>query len=48
MSRRVPDTRKLAALTGWRPARTLDDAILDTIAATRAAQTAATSGLVTS
>jgi UDP-glucose 4-epimerase len=46
MSRRVPDTRKLQALTGWRPTRTLDDAILDTIAAAR--KTAATSGLVTS
>jgi UDP-glucose 4-epimerase len=46
MSRRVPDTRKLQALTGWRPTRTLDDAILDTIAAARASAT--TSGLVTS
>jgi UDP-glucose 4-epimerase len=46
MSRRVPDTRKLQALTGWRPTRTLDDAILDTIAAARA--NATPSGLVTS
>jgi UDP-glucose 4-epimerase len=33
MSRRVPDTRKLTALTGWKPTRTLDETILDTIAA---------------
>jgi UDP-glucose 4-epimerase len=46
MSRRVPDTRKLTALTDWRPIRTLDETILDTIAAARKAP--ATSGLVTS
>jgi hypothetical protein len=27
MERRVPDTTKLEALTGWRPTRSLDDII---------------------
>ena len=32
MERRVPDTGKLEALTGWRPERSLDDVIADVIA----------------
>lgn len=32
MQRRVPDTAKLQALTGWTPTRTLDDILRDTIA----------------
>ena len=31
MQRRVPDTTKLATLTGWRPSRTLDEIIVETI-----------------
>ncbi|MGH9278706.1 MAG: GDP-mannose 4,6-dehydratase [Acidimicrobiales bacterium] len=32
MRRRVPDTTKVGALTGWRPRRTLDDILAETIA----------------
>jgi UDP-glucose 4-epimerase len=32
MERRVPDTTKITALTGWRPTRTLDDILDDVIA----------------
>ncbi|MEX0948087.1 MAG: NAD-dependent epimerase/dehydratase family protein [Acidimicrobiia bacterium] len=32
MARRVPDTGRLAALTGWRSRRTLDDILTETIA----------------
>jgi UDP-glucose 4-epimerase len=32
MSRRVPDTRKIAALTGWLPRRTLDEILEEAIA----------------
>jgi len=35
MTRRVPDTRKLTALTGWQATRTLDDALRDIIAEAR-------------
>ncbi|WP_250214712.1 NAD-dependent epimerase/dehydratase family protein [Acrocarpospora catenulata] len=31
LPRRVPDTSRLRALTGWRPTRNLDDILLDTI-----------------
>jgi UDP-glucose 4-epimerase len=41
MARRVPDTTKLRALTGWRPRRTLDDILTETIAEARADLTAA-------
>lgn len=33
--RRVPDTSKIRALTGWRPARRLDDILRETITQTR-------------
>lgn len=36
MERRVPDTTKLRALTGWRPRHTLDDILTDAIADARA------------
>ncbi|MDQ6839657.1 MAG: GDP-mannose 4,6-dehydratase, partial [Actinomycetota bacterium] len=32
MRRRVPDTAKVQALTGWRPTRSLDDILTETIA----------------
>lgn len=32
IERRVPDTRKLRTLTGWRPTHTLDDILTETIA----------------
>jgi nucleoside-diphosphate-sugar epimerase len=32
MERRVPDTTKLEALTGWKPTRSLDDILDDVIA----------------
>jgi UDP-glucose 4-epimerase len=32
MQRRVPDTGKINALTGWAPSRTLDDILVETIA----------------
>ncbi len=32
MARRVPDTRKIAALTGWQPRRTLDEILKEAIA----------------
>ena len=35
MVRRVPDTGKIAALTGWQPTRSLDETIGDVIAAQR-------------
>jgi UDP-glucose 4-epimerase len=35
MTRRVPDTTKLEALTGWKPSRNLDDILRDTIAEVR-------------
>jgi len=35
MVRRVPDTRKVNALTGWAPTRTLDDILRETIAEAR-------------
>lgn len=35
MERRLPDTMKLRALTGWRPRRTLTDVIADAIAEAR-------------
>lgn len=35
--RRVPDTSKVRALTGWQPTLTLDDILQETIAQTRAA-----------
>ncbi|MEY2472569.1 MAG: UDP-glucose 4-epimerase [Actinomycetota bacterium] len=35
MQRRVPDTTKLRDLTGWVPSRTLDDILVDSIAAAR-------------
>lgn len=35
MTRRVPDTAKLHALTGWTPSRNLDDILNDTIAEIR-------------
>jgi UDP-glucose 4-epimerase len=38
MRRRVPDTSKLHALTGWRPVRTLEDILDDVIAESRAEQ----------
>lgn len=37
MERRVPDTTKLRALTGWRPRHTLADVLTDAIADARAA-----------
>ncbi|GAA4195863.1 NAD-dependent epimerase/dehydratase family protein [Microbispora amethystogenes] len=36
MTRRVPDTGRLRALTGWTPALSLDDILLETIADARA------------
>ncbi|MGI5513248.1 hypothetical protein [Streptomyces sp. CA-106131] len=36
MERRVPDTGKLRALTGWQPRRTLADVLADAIADARA------------
>jgi UDP-glucose 4-epimerase len=36
MERRVPDTTKLEALTGWRPTRSLDDIIEDVVSHERA------------
>lgn len=36
MERRVPDTSKLEALTGWKQSRTLEDILSDTIAEIRA------------
>ena len=45
MQRRVPDTTKMRLLTGWRPTRTLDDILTETIAeaaAERAARATAT------
>ncbi|MDT5038099.1 MAG: UDP-glucose 4-epimerase [Micromonosporaceae bacterium] len=38
MTRRVPDTRRLSSLTGWKPRRALDDALRDIIAEVRAEQ----------
>jgi UDP-glucose 4-epimerase len=35
MQRRVPDTTKLRALTGWTPTRTLDDILRETVAEAR-------------
>ncbi|MDP1794331.1 MAG: GDP-mannose 4,6-dehydratase [Acidimicrobiales bacterium] len=35
MTRRVPDTSKLEALTGWKPTRSLEDILNDTIAEIR-------------
>jgi UDP-glucose 4-epimerase len=35
MNRRVPDTSRIAAVTGWRPRRALDDALHDIIADAR-------------
>ena len=35
MQRRVPDTTRLRALTGWTPSRTLEDILRDTIAEAR-------------
>ena len=35
ISRRVPDTSKIGALTGWRPTRSLDDILHETIARSR-------------
>jgi UDP-glucose 4-epimerase len=35
MQRRVPDTTKLRALTGWAPTRTLDDILRETVAEAR-------------
>ncbi len=35
MNRRVPDTSRIAAVTGWRPRRALDDALRDIIADAR-------------
>ena len=32
MRRRVPDTAKVNGLTGWRPCRTLDDILRETLA----------------
>jgi UDP-glucose 4-epimerase len=46
MSRRVPDTSRITALTGWQPQRTLDDALRDIIADARHAQSV-TSGVTT-
>ena len=36
MQRRVPDTAKLRALTGWSPTRSLDEILIETIAEARA------------
>ncbi|GLW96942.1 nucleoside-diphosphate sugar epimerase [Microtetraspora sp. NBRC 16547] len=36
MTRRVPDTTKLRELTGWKPSRSLDDILAETIAEARA------------
>jgi UDP-glucose 4-epimerase len=41
MPRRVPDTRKLASLTGWTPTRTLEDILRETIAEARLERAAA-------
>lgn len=41
MTRRVPDTAKIHALTGWAPARTLEDILNETIAHLRSAATGA-------
>ena len=38
MARRVPDTTKITALTGWAPSRSLDDILDETIAETRHAR----------
>jgi UDP-glucose 4-epimerase len=35
MRRRVPDTSKIESLLGWRPAKTLDDILDETIAEAR-------------
>ncbi|HUF85488.1 MAG TPA: nucleoside-diphosphate sugar epimerase, partial [Acidimicrobiia bacterium] len=35
MLRRVPDTTKISALTGWAPTRTLDEILNETIAEAR-------------
>lgn len=39
MERRVPDISKVGALFGWRPTRSLDDVIADTMAAQQTVQT---------
>jgi UDP-glucose 4-epimerase len=44
LGRRMPDTTRLEALTGWRATRTLDDAIDDLVAYERAAAEARESG----
>ncbi|MFD9631341.1 NAD-dependent epimerase/dehydratase family protein [Streptomyces violascens] len=44
MERRLPDTTRLRELTGWRPARTLDDILDETIAQARAETQVAQSG----
>ena len=38
MRRRVPDTTKITALTGWRPTKSLDDILTETIAEATAEQ----------
>jgi UDP-glucose 4-epimerase len=44
MRRRVPDVGKLTALTGWRPRRSLDDILDETIAYARAQSLAELAG----
>ncbi|MDP8976967.1 MAG: GDP-mannose 4,6-dehydratase [Actinomycetota bacterium] len=46
MQRRVPDTTKLRLLTGWRPTRTLDDILADTIGEAAAEKAGTTAGRV--
>ena len=45
IERRVPDTTKLQALTGWRPTFTLDDILVETIAHARGATSGARAGV---
>lgn len=45
MRRRVPDTTKIRNLTGWRPVRTLDDILAETIVEATAELAGATAGL---
>ena len=40
MMRRVPDTTRLRRLTGWRPTRSLDEILRETVAAVRAGRAA--------
>lgn len=47
MQRRVPDTTKLRTLTGWKPTRTLDDILTETISEAVGERAAANRGVST-